>query len=99
MRLNTQREMFRKRVAEMLRRGLKSLDELDATEEAERLALEREASTTEEETPPTDTFDSDFLTSLDPSVAVSLYSDFNPSDPFWAGLGFGGRTPRAAQGT
>ena len=73
--------MFRKRVVEILRRGLKSLDELDTIKEAKRLALEREAPTTEEETPPTDTFDSDFLASLDPSVAASLYSDFDPSDP------------------
>jgi len=30
--------MFRARAAEMLRRGLKSLDELDTTKEAERLS-------------------------------------------------------------
>ena len=74
--------MFWKRVTDILRRGLKSLDELDTIEEAERLVLKREASVVEEEAPLTNTFDSDFLTSLDPSIATSLYSDLNPSDPF-----------------
>ena len=74
--------MFRKRVADILRRSLKSLNELDTIKEAKRLALNREASVVEEEAPLTDTFDSNFLASLDPSVEASLYSDFNPSDPF-----------------
>ena len=74
--------MFWKRVADILRRSLKSLDKLDTIEEAKRLALNREASVVEEEAPLTDTFDSNFLASLDPSVEASLYYDFNPSDPF-----------------
>ena len=41
--------MFRKRVADILRRGLKSLNKLDTIEEAERLALERETLVVEEE--------------------------------------------------
>ena len=36
-RLNKQREMFRAKAAEMLRRGLRSLDELEEVEERERL--------------------------------------------------------------
>ena len=74
--------MLRKRVADILRRSLKSLNKLDTIKEAKRLALEREASVVKEEAPLTNTFDSNFLTSLDPSIAASLYSDFNPSDPF-----------------
>ena len=74
--------MFRKRVADILRRGLKSLNKLDTIEEAKRLTLEREALVVEEEAPLTDTFDSNFLASLEPSMAASLYSDFDPSDPF-----------------
>ena len=74
--------MFRKRVADILRRSLKSLNKLDTIEEAKRLTLEREALVVKEEAPATNTFDSDFLTSLDPSIAASLYSDFNPLDPF-----------------
>ena len=74
--------MFRKRVADILCRSLKFLDKLDTIEEAKRLTLERQASVVEEEAPSTDTFDSNFLASLDPSIAASLYSDFNPSDPF-----------------
>ena len=73
--------MFRKRVADILRRSL-SLDKLDIIKEAKRLTLERQASVVEEEAPSTDTFDSNFLASLDPSIAASLYSDFDPSDPF-----------------
>ena len=74
--------MFRKRVVDILRRSLKSLDKLDTIEQAKRLALEREALVVEEEAPLTDTFDSNYLASLDPFIAASLYSDFNPSDPF-----------------
>ena len=74
--------MFRKRVVDILRRSLKSLDKLDTIKEAKRLALKREALVVKEEAPFTDTFNSDFLTSLDPSIAASLYFDFKPSDPF-----------------
>ena len=74
--------MLRKRVADILRRSLKSLNKLDTIKEAKRLTLKREASVVKEEAPPTNTFDSNLLISLDPSVAASLYSDFNPSDPF-----------------
>ena len=74
--------MFRKRVADILRRSLKSLDKLDTIKEAKRIALEREALVVEEEAPLTNTFDSNFLAFLDPSIAASLYSDFNLSDPF-----------------
>ena len=74
--------MFWKRVADILRRSLKSLDKLDTIEEAKRLALEGEALVIEEKAPLTNTFDSNFLASLDPSIAASLYSYFNPLDPF-----------------
>ena len=74
--------MFRKRVVDILRRSLKSLDKLNTIKEAKRLTLEREALVVKEEAPLTNTFDSDFLTSLDPSITASFYSDFNPSDPF-----------------
>ena len=49
---------------------------------AKRLTLEYEASVVEKEAPLTNTFNSDFLTSLDPSIAASLYSDFDPLNPF-----------------
>lgn len=69
--------MFRKRAAEMLRRGLSSLDELDVAEEKERLDQAATEQVTESlEVPP---LDSDLLAAV---------SDFNPSNPFWADLGF-----------
>ena len=94
LRLNKQREMFRARAAEMLRRGLKSLDELDAVEEAERLA---EVQTPVETDPPTseapDPYDS-----LDPELAAALAA-YDPSDPLWASLDFGDEMPQAIPGT
>ena len=74
--------MFRKRVVDILRRSLKSLDKLNTIKEAKRLTLEREALVVKEEAPLTNIFNSDFLNSLDPFIAASLYSNFNPSDPF-----------------
>ena len=74
--------MFRKRVVDILRRSLKSLDKLNTIKEAKRLTLEREALVVKEEAPLTNIFNSDFLNSLDPFKAASLYSNFNPSDPF-----------------
>jgi hypothetical protein len=50
LRLRKQQEYFRNRAAEMLRRGLKSMDELDAAEAADRLALGQ--STPKSITPP-----------------------------------------------
>ena len=83
--------MFRKRTIEILRRRLKSLDELDTTEEAERLTAER----------PPIIGDTLLLTGLpelgsfreiDPAVIEALSTNFDPSNPFWATLDFGSRT-------
>ena len=76
LRLNKQREMFRARAAEMLRRSLKSLDELDAVEEAERLAAVR----TPVETDPPTSEAPDPYDSLDPELAAALAA-YDPSDP------------------
>ena len=73
--------MFRKRTIEILRRGLKSLDELDTTEEAERLTAER----------PPIVKDTPLLTKpsepssfgkIDPAVIEALSADFDPFNPF-----------------
>ena len=73
--------MFRKRTIEILRRRLKSLDELDTTEEAERLTAER---------PPV-VEDTPLLTKpskpgsfgeINPAVIEALSADFDPSNPF-----------------
>jgi hypothetical protein len=94
LRLNKQREMFRARAAEMLRRGLKSLDELDAAEEAERIA-ESDVSAEADPPSPRVPIPSDFL---DPELAVALAA-YDPSDPFWATLDFGDEMPRVIPGT
>ena len=91
LRLDKQRQMFRKRAAEMLRRGLKSLDELDAAEEAERLAAERPPVV--KDTPPlTEPYEPGSFGEMDPAVIEALSADFDPSDPFWATLDFDGGT-------
>jgi len=79
-RINKQREMFRTKAAEMLRRGLRSLDELEAAEEKERLAKEQADATP---------VPIDVAEPLDPALANQL-ANFDPSDPMWSALGFGG---------
>ena len=59
----------------MLRRGLKTLDKLDAIKEAERLATKN----------PPRTNRSSSLNNPNPvdlAILEVLFSDFNPSDPF-----------------
>ena len=51
-RLARQRKFLKKRGAEMLRRGLKSMDELEALEEREAMEREKEASAARPPTPP-----------------------------------------------
>jgi len=87
-RIEKQKKMFRARAADMLRRGLRSLDELDTAEEMERVAAEKEGSVGPPRTSePIDLSDP----GLDPALVASL-SDFDPSDPFWADLDFDGGT-------
>lgn len=79
LRLDKQREMFRSRAAEMLRRGLNSFAELETEEEKER-----QTSTSAPEPPP---LSDEFF--LNPSTDVRLSTSlapFDPSDPFWASL-------------
>ena len=61
----------------MLRRGLQSLDELDAEEAAESTA------------PPSTLTSSIPITSIDPDLAKAL-SSFNPSDPYQSNISFPG---------
>ena len=72
--------MFRKRTREILRQGLKSLDELDTTKEVERLIIKNSS------------LSKDVLILLDSElgsyrvlnidVVTTLSSNFNPLDPF-----------------
>ena len=102
-RLELQRDLLKKRGSEMLRRGLQTLDELDAVEQKEKEELEREERERDEQQKLDDSSraslgldptNHDFFASPaegDPLAGV----DF--SDPFWATLGFAGGTPRASQ--
>jgi hypothetical protein len=69
----------------MLRRGLKTLDELDEAEEQERLEAEARAQ----------------LATAIRNPTGDLFDDLglDPSNPFWATLDFSGEIPRASQGT
>ena len=93
LRLQRQKRFLRQRASEMLRRGLNSLDELDAAEEKERL----ESSARELAQQPVDTSSPNFDL-FDAELAATL-SAYNPADPFLATLGFGGGTPQASQNT
>ena len=65
----------------MLRRRLKSLDELDITEEAERLIAKRPPII--EDTPLlTDPSEPGSFREIDPAVIEALFADFDPSNPF-----------------
>lgn len=86
-RLQAQRNFLRRREAEMLRRGLASLDELDAAEEEERLAAERsqpegEASALADSAVPLDP-------PMDSALAEAL-ATYDPADPYWLNAGFSG---------
>ena len=95
-RIEKQREMFRARAADMLRRGLRSLDELEAAEEKEREEAEKEgvATAAVPHSEPINLSDPE----LDPSL-VEAISHFDPSDSFWADLDFGGGTMPTMQGS
>jgi adenine-specific DNA glycosylase len=78
-RLQKQKRLLRSRARDMLRRGLKTLDELDEAEEKERLEAEAQAQLDVAMRNPTS----------------DLFSDLglDPDDPFWATLGFVGEMP------
>lgn len=92
-RLELQKDLLRKRGHEMLRRGLKSLDELDAAEEKERVDQERvENERVEAERSSTGGDPStDFFSTFDGSLEAVPLS-------FWEGLDFDGGTPGPVQG-
>lgn len=81
-RIRIQKKFLRDREKEMMRRGLASLDELDAAEEKERGEEERRDSfaassaAANEPSYPMDEF-------LDPALAEALVA-YDPSDPFWS---------------
>ena len=75
--------MFRKRAAEILRRGLKSLEELDATEESERLIAVPIVPVVEGKNPfPNGSSEPGSLSVMDSAVIEALSASFDPSDSF-----------------
>jgi multidrug efflux pump subunit AcrA (membrane-fusion protein) len=91
-RLARQRKFLKKRGAEMLRRGLKSMDELEEAEAREAAEREKQAaSAVRPPTPPSAGDSSEF-----PLVDEPL-PDFG--DSFWADLGFANGSFEVAQGS
>lgn len=93
LRLRKQQRLFRSRAKDMLRRGLKTMDELDEVEEKER--KEAEAKATLLHSPPATVSESvapdqDFFPNVDPAV-------FSPS--YWPNWGADGGTPPTALGS
>ena len=72
----------------MSRCDLKFLDELNATEEKERLEKEKQEVVQQA----IDTLVATSNSPLDSDLTAALMA-YDPSDPFWATLDFGGGTP------
>jgi hypothetical protein len=98
IRLRKQKRLIRTRGKDMLRRGLKTLDELDAAEEADRVAAEKAERTLEAESsdPPVTSSEepSDDFAFVDPSTLLTM------SPASWEQLmvDVGVATPEAAHG-
>lgn len=93
-RIQKQKEFLRKRAAEMLRRGLKTLDELDAADAADKERLEQEEAAR--------ALVSGVLE--DPAFSVNagsggLFLDLGPDQAFWESLGVVDGTPQEGPGT
>jgi hypothetical protein len=87
--LELRQQELRERGIEMLRQGLKTLDELDKAENKDRLEGERPEGVEAAPASPG---------AVDLAAVLGL-SDFDLDPAFWASLDFGGRTPQASQGT
>ena len=97
LRLDKQQRFLRNRASEMIRRGLKTMDELEEVEgrerlENERVEKEKEMASASVAGPSDDSFA--FDSSLDPSILASMDS---PS--FWANSGISGEMPPTSQGS
>ena len=67
----------------MLRRGLKSLEELDAAKEVERLSVVSiEPLTRNEDSFPNNPPEPGSYSIMDSTIVKALSADFNPSNPF-----------------
>ena len=93
MEIRKKQKTLRDRGSEMLRRGVRSLDELDELLQKERVEKEKEAASVSVAVPSDDSFAFD-SSSLDPSILASMDS---PS--FWANPGIAGGTPPTSQGS
>lgn len=95
-RLDTQQRSLRNRAGAMLRRGLKTLDELDAVEENERLENERMEKEKSDAAAVVASTDSPFFDVLDPSL--SMLSDVD-LEALLADMGTSGEMPVVSQGS
>lgn len=86
--LEKQQELLKKRGAEMILRGLQTVDELEETEERERREKEDNTLWCEHQIRA--------MTDSTPDVSGDLVdANFDSSDPSWATWDFGSGTPRA----
>jgi hypothetical protein len=93
LRLRKQQRLLDDREKEMIRRGLASLDDLDAAEEKDR-----ELAEAQQFLPPSAPSEPSSSTPFDPSLAEQLL-DFDPSSSYWADLGSVDGTAQANQGS
>ena len=97
-RLETQRNFLRRRAGEMLRKGLRSVDELEEAEKKEKDALETEKQRKlREQRSLLVNSSNPSLEPLDPDLSAAL-SDFDPDDPFWVAHGFSGVATDSSSG-
>lgn len=85
-RLARQRKFLKRRGAEMLRRGLKSMDELEEAEAREAAEREKQASVDQPPIPPSAGEPSAFPLVEQPLPNFGNYSWQDPNDLFWANL-------------
>jgi hypothetical protein len=99
VRLEKQKKLFRSRAADMLRRGLKSLDELDEVEEKERQEKE-EAERREQQAAPSSSDVSGDLPGDPAGYSGAAFGVDLPLSPsFWDNLEFVGGTASEGQGS
>lgn len=94
LRLRKQQRLFRSRAKDMLRRGLKTMDELDEAEERER--KEAEAKEALPHSPPPTVSGGAVL---DPELDFSTFDHAALSPSYWPSWGVDGGTPPATLGS
>jgi len=105
LRLRKQQRFLDEQEKKMVQAGLNSLDELDAQEAREKEEAEKKKRSSEDgQLRELMATGAPSNSNPDPSfgpidVDPLLLADFDPSDPMWATLGFGGGTPTTTAGS